>query len=93
MSFIPIILGVVIGVPLSIYLGKTFIDNNNRTAKAYKHLIGTSFYDAEYKHKNIEFIEHQHGYAPLYNHHLYIQSRIHVETDSNHIITKIISCG
>lgn len=92
MSFIPVILGIVIGLPLTVYLAKTFIDNNDQAKSKYSYLIGTSFDEATLKNKHIILVKYPYGLPPNLAWH-YTTYRINVKTDDNNIITEIISCG
>ncbi|AYV75435.1 MAG: hypothetical protein Terrestrivirus1_309 [Terrestrivirus sp.] len=92
MSFIPILLGIAFGVPLTIYLGKTFIDNNDKAQKKYNHLIGTSLDEARSSSRDITLVNYPCGLPPNMA-SAYTQSRINVKTDKNNVITEIVSCG
>jgi len=92
MSAIAILLGIVIGVPLTIYLGKTFIDNNDKAKKKYNYLIGTPFNQARSRSRDITLVNYPYGLPPNMA-WKYTESRINVKTDENNIITEILSCG
>lgn len=92
MAFVPIGLGILIGVPLVVYLGKTFIANNDQAKSKYAYLIGTSFDEAKLKNKHITLVNYPYGLPPNMAWQ-YLTYRINVKTDDNNIITEIISCG
>ena len=92
MSVIPIILGLGIGVSLTVYLFKTFGDNDKMYRSKYSHIIGMPFHEAVAINKDIILVEYRCGLPPNLSSR-YTPNRLNVRTNDDNIITEIISCG